>query len=217
MDWKDKISPVQTWFKEHWKLLLLPLLGAVLGWVLCQHFVVVPLRAELEEARMQLAIYEDAAQIKEKITVPVEASTAVQAAYVPKDQETYIDPVTHQIRTRTEKTDVEMKVSAPTVTMKYNGKSYEVPGVAGETSKFEKGKLQSTVSTNATIDLTGVIDEAAKARADAQQKHFAAGVYGSTEGMLGSVGYMNKGNEIDVIAKLSDPGSFWGVGWRRCF
>ena len=207
--WEECKSPL--------KWLLLAAALVLLGFGLCWKLYVSPLRTELAEVRAQLAVYEHDAWPAEKVEVPVEASTNVAAAYVPKEQETYIDPVTHQTVTRTEQTDVEMNVGAPTVTMKYNGKSYEMPGISGETSKFEKGKLQSTVNTNATIDLTGVIDEAAKARAEAQQKHFAVGVYGSTEGVLGSVGYINKGTEVDAITKVTDPGGFWGVGVRRWF
>jgi len=105
----------------------------------------------------------------------------------------------------------------PTVAVKYNGKEYDLPGITGETTKFEHGKIQSEVSTHATLDLTPLIDTAAEQKARAQMKHFSFGAFATSEGAALGLGYENRNYGIDVLMNPVELSKFWGVGFRRRF
>nr|DAV40995.1 MAG TPA: hypothetical protein [Caudoviricetes sp.] len=219
--WLQKIWGV---LRPLWKVLLAALLAGIAGFWLCWHFYVTPMEKALEDAKMEAAWYKSCLSKEQEkaVTVPTEAKTEVSAAYVPKE---YVEKEQiaaaaagdRRIYKELEKTDAELTVQPPTVTMKYNGKEYEMPGITGEKTKFEKGKLKSEVSTKATIDLTAVIEEAAKNKAKEQEKHFSLGIYGTTEGPVLGFGYLNKANGFDALLNPVQPSKFWGLGYRRYF
>lgn len=194
------------------------LIAFAAGFLVCWYVHVQTLAAQLADARAIAAWYKSCLQSDSKDSVQVSADVQndVTAAYVPKERTTYTDAHGRRVE-MVERTDVQMQVAAPTIAVKYNGKTYDMPGIQGEKTKFEKGKLQSQVTTQATVDLTGVIDEAAKARAAKQEKHFSVGIYGSTEGVIMGIGHKNKQLGIDVLVNPVHPEQFLGVGYRREF
>lgn len=172
------------------------------------------LKRELALAQEQIAIYESLrGRTDEKpIEVTSEAKTSAAVSYVEKEYVTAADG--SRVR---ERTDAQIDVAPPTVAVKYNGKEYDLPGIAGETTKFERGKLQSEVSTHATLDLTPLINTVAESKARAQAKHFSVGALATSEGAAALLGYENRNYGIDVLMNPLDPSSFWGVGFRRRF
>lgn len=172
------------------------------------------LRRELALAKEQIAVYESA-RVREgekPIEVKTEATTSAAVAYVPKEY------VAADDGSRTyERTDAEISVAPPTVAVKYNGREYDLPGIAGETTKFERGKIQSAVTTHATLDLTPLIDTAAEQKARAAAKHFSIGMYGTNTGAAVGIGYENRDYGIDLLVHPIEPSKFWGVGVRRRF
>ena len=172
------------------------------------------LQRELALAQEQIAIYESLqGHTDEKpIEVASEAKTSAAVSYVEKEYVTAADG--SRVR---ERTDAQIDVAPPTVAVKYNGKKYDLPGITGETTKFEHGKLQSEVSTHATLDLTPLINTAAESKARAQAKHFSVGALATSEGAAALLGYENRNYGIDVLMNPLDPSSFWGVGFRRRF
>ncbi len=168
------------------------------------------LRRELALAKAQIASYESAGD--KSIEVKAEATSSTTTAYVPKAY------VTADDGSRTyERTDAEISVAPPTVAVKYNDKEYDLPGIAGETTKFERGKIQSAVTTHATLDLTPLIDTAAEQKAHAAAKHFSIGMYGTSAGAAVGIGYENRDYGIDLLVHPIEPSKFWGVGVRRRF
>ena len=172
------------------------------------------LKRELALAQEQIAIYESLqGRAEEKpIEVTSEAKTSAAVSYVEKEYVTAADG--SRVR---ERTDAQIDVAPPTVAVKYNGKEYELPGITGETTKFERGKLQSEVSTHATLDLTPLINTVAESKARAQAKHFSVGALATSEGTAALLGYENRNYGIDVLMNPLDPSKFWGVGFRRRF
>lgn len=172
------------------------------------------LRCELALAKEQIAVYESA-RVREGekiVAVKTEAKTSAEVAYVPKES------IAGDDGSRTyERTDAEISVAPPTVAVKYNGKEYDLPGIAGETTKFERGKIQSAVTTHATLDLTPLIDTAAEQKARTAAKHFSIGMYGTSTGAAVGIGYENRDYGIDLLVHPIEPSKFWGVGVRRRF
>lgn len=168
------------------------------------------LRRELALAKAQIAAYESAGD--KSVEVKAEATSSATTAYVPKAY------VTADDGSRTyERTDAEISVAPPTVAVKYNDKEYDLPGIAGETTKFERGKIQSAVTTHATLDLTPLIDTAAEQKARTAAKHFSIGMYGTSAGAALGIGYENRDYGIDLLVHPIEPSKFWGVGVRRRF
>ena len=93
----------------------------------------------------------------------------------------------------------------------------DLPGIAGETTKFERGKIQSAVTTHATLDLTPLIDTAAEQKARTAAKHFSIGMYGTSASAAVGIGYENRDYGIDLLVHPIEPSKFWGVGVRRRF
>ena len=172
------------------------------------------LRCELALAKEQIAVYESA-RVREGekiVAVKTEAKTSAEVAYVPKES------IAGDDGSRTyERTDAEISVAPPTVAVKYNGKEYDLPGIAGETTKFERGKIQSAVTTHATLDLTPLIDTAAEQKARTAAKHFSIGMYGTSTGAAVGIGYENRDYGIDLLVHPIEPSKFWGVAVRRRF
>ena len=172
------------------------------------------LQRELALAKEQIAVYESARVHDGEKPVEVKASvkTSAETAYVSKE---YVSaPDGSHVR---ERTDAELSVTPPTVAVKYNGKEYDLPGITGETTKFEHGKIQSEVSTHATLDLTPLIDTAAEQKARVQMKHFSFGAFATSEGAALGLGYENRNYGIDVLMNPVEPSRFWGIGFRRRF
>lgn len=172
------------------------------------------LQRELALAKEQIAVYEST-RMRERekpVEVKADAKTLADVAYVPKEYVTAPDG--SRVR---EQTDAELSVTPPTVAVKYNGKEYDLPGITGEMTKFEHGKIQSEVSTHATLDLTPLIDTAAEQKARAQMKHFSFGAFATSEGAALGLGYENRNYGIDVLMNPVEPSKFWGVGFRRRF
>ena len=168
------------------------------------------LRRELALAKAQIASYESAGD--KSVEVKAEATSSATTAYVPKAY------VTADDGSRTyERTDAEISVAPPTVAVKYNDKEYDLPGIAGETTKFERGKIQSAVTTHATLDLTPLIDTAAEQKARTAAKHFSIGMYGTSAGAALGIGYENRDYGIALLVHPIEPSKFWGVGVRRRF
>lgn len=172
------------------------------------------LQRELALAKEQIAVYESTRmrEGEKPVEVKADAKTSTDVAYVPKEYVTAPDG--SRVR---EQTDAELSVTPPTVAVKYNGKEYDLPGITGETTKFEHGKIQSEVSTHATLDLTPLIDTAAEQKARAQMKYFSFGVFATSEGAALGLGYENRNYGIDVLMNPVEPSKFWGVGFRRRF
>ena len=172
------------------------------------------LKRELALAQEQIAVYESTRmrEGENPVEVKADAKSSADVAYVPKEYVTAPDG--SRVR---EQTDAELSVTPPTVAVKYNGKEYDLPGITGETTKFERGKIQSEVSTHATLDLTPLIDTAAEQKARAQMKHFSFGAFATSEGAALGLGYENRNYGIDVLMNPVEPSKFWGVGFRRRF
>lgn len=140
-------------------------------------------------------------------TIQTDTKTVTQIAYVPKETVIYKDAVGNSV-VGTEKTDVQLNVQPPNVYVKYNGKDYQMPGVVGETSKFEKGKFVGEVSTSAVLDVTELVEKEVARR----KKHFSFGSYATNKGLAVSAGYINKNTEFKAIAIVPDLEKFYGAG-----
>lgn len=149
--------------------------------------------------------------------IQTETKTVTQVAYVPKETVIYRDTATGKETTGLEKTDVELTVPPPSVYMRYNGKDFEMSGIPGETSKFEKGKLTGEVTTAATIDVTDMVNKEVDRRMAANRKHISLGGYVTSEGPALSLGLINKDLEFKAIATVPDYKKFFGVGIEKNF
>jgi hypothetical protein len=149
--------------------------------------------------------------------IQTETKTVTQVAYVPKETVIYRDAATGQETSGLEKTDVQLDVKPPSVYMRYNGKDFEMSGLTGETSKFEKGKLTGEVSTAATIDVTDMVNKEVNRRLEENRKHISLGGYITNEGPALSLGLINKDLEFKVIATVPDYKKFYGAGLEKKF
>lgn len=172
------------------------------------------LTRELARAEEQIAVYESARvrDGEKRLEVKTAAKSSAAVAYVPKESIAGDDG-----SSVLERTDAELSVAPPTVAVKYNGREYDLPGIAGEMTKFEHGKIQSAVTTHATLDLTPLIDTAAEQKARTAAKHFSIGMYGTSAGAAVGIGYENRDYGIDLLVHPIEPSKFWGVGVRRRF
>lgn len=149
--------------------------------------------------------------------IQTETKTVTQVAYVPKETVIYRDAATGQETSGLEKTDVQLDVKPPSVYMRYNGKDFEMSGLTGETSKFEKGKLTGEVSTAVTIDVTDMVNKEVDRRMEANRKHISLGGYITNEGPALSLGLINKDLEFKAIATVPDYKKFYGAGLEKKF
>lgn len=147
-------------------------------------------------------------------TIATEASTKTQIQYVPKETIVYKDLVTGKDVVAKEDTDVDLSVAPPSVSMKYNGNNYKLDGIVGENNKFEDGKLVGQVSTNATIDVTQIVNSEVNKRLKEDEKNVSLGGYLTNKGFVASVGVIkNKGNlEYKIIGKVPEVNEFYGAG-----
>ena len=149
--------------------------------------------------------------------IQTETKTVTQVAYVPKETVVYRDTETGKETVGLEKTDVQLEVKPPSVYMKYNGKDFEMAGINGETSKFEKGKLTGEVTTATTIDVTDMVNKEVARRMEENRKHVSLGGYVTNEGPALSLGLINKDLEFKAIATVPDYKKFFGVGMEKKF
>lgn len=149
--------------------------------------------------------------------IQTETKTVTQVAYVPKETVVYRDAATGKETAGLEKTDVQLDVKPPSVYMRYNGKDFEMSGINGETSKFEKGKLTGEVSTATTIDVTDMVNKEVNRRMEQNRKHISLGGYVTNEGPALSLGLINKDLEIKAIATVPDYKKFFGAGIEKKF
>lgn len=123
--------------KENWGKLIGHVVAVIVvfvaGWVGCSYFGqnVVEVPSTVVE------------RVEVPIQVPVEVKGDTQIQYVEK--------------TSTTDADIEMTQSTPQVVMKYNDQEYKFDTVAGETQKFDKGKLQVEQTAKTTLDVTPIV------------------------------------------------------------
>lgn len=130
----------------------------------------------------------------------LEAKTGTTVAYVPKESPQ--DP------------DAEISAKAPEIKVRYNEKTYELPGVSGEQHKFDKGKLTVETKTETTLDVTGLVSQLAEAK---RPRH-AIGIWQTTEGPAASYGYyIAKNKKLSVMAAVPDVKKFAAVGLEITF
>lgn len=200
------------------KAALVFLFGSLLGAFGSYLYFVPSLQNELKNAQMRIDHLQKElkAEQQKPPQVQTETVTKTEIQYVPKTSETiiYRDLATGEEITKqeTEKTDIELSVNPPSVHMKYNRKEYELSGIAGENTKFEQGKLVGEVSTIATLDVTELVDREADRRLEEQKKRFSVGLYGTNQGLVGSVGAVNKNIEYRILGKISNIKEFYGAG-----
>lgn len=144
--------------------------------------------------------------------IKTETKTRTEIAYVPKETIVYRDAAANEEKSALEKTDVALNVSSPTVYLRYNGKEYDLPGLAGESAKFEKGKLVGEVTTAATLDVTALVDSETRRRMQEQEKNFTVGGYLTNRGFVGSIGIVRGNREFKLLGKVPKFEEFYGAG-----
>ena len=125
--------------------LLLIGLAFYAGFFICKHYDqnVVTQTVEVEKP------------IVKEVKVPVEVKGDTVIRYVEK--QTPAD------------CDVEITNPAPAITVAYNGEKTELAGVSGESQKFDRGKLQVEQKTEATLDVTPIVDREVALAVDKQK------------------------------------------------
>jgi len=154
----DKLTG--SWWKKYIPYVLVFFLGLGLGAWTMHSWYVSDLREALASVKEKLNSTEQLLYTEKQKppVVKTETKTVTQMAYVPKDTIIYRDSNGQTVAAQ-EKTDVELNVPAPIVYMKYNNQNFEMQSIAGETSKFEKGKLTGEISSSATIDVTDLVNK----------------------------------------------------------
>jgi len=146
--WKVFVVKPFEWGKKHWKGLGVALLAlglVALGWFGCKHF-------------NQNVVTKTEVQTVEKevpVEVPVFVKGDTEIRYVEK--ETPSD------------SDIEITSPPPVISVSYNGEKTELDGVKGETQKFDKGKLQVEQKTEATLDVTPVVEREVNSAVESQK------------------------------------------------
>lgn len=145
-----KIKRFVEYITLHSKYLMALLLIGLAFWAgffICKHYdqnvVEVPVEKTIEK------------RIEVPVEVPVEVKGDTVIRYVEK--QTPAD------------CDVEITNPAPAITVAYNGEKTELAGVSGETQKFDKGKLQVEQKTEATLDVTPIVDREVTLAVDKQK------------------------------------------------
>lgn len=200
---------------KQWLVCLFIIAGAFLfGFYAGYRYYVPELKAALDEAKLQnSALHKmlDSEQQKPPRII-TETRTKTEIAYVPKETVIYRDSISEKETSAKEKTDVQLDVRPPSVSMKYNGISYEMSGIAGETTKFEQGKLVGEVSTAATVDVTDLVNREVSYRLAEEEKNITVGGYLTNEGFVGSIGLIRGNQEYKVIGKVPKLREFYGAG-----
>lgn len=150
-----------NWWQKYIPLIIVFVLGASLGAWSMHSWYVSDLKELLASTKERLNYTEQLLyrEIQKPPIVQTETKTITELAYVPKETIIYKDATTGEVTAVPEKTDINMQVKPPTVYIKYNDQSFELQGISGETSKFEKGKLTGEISTAAVIDVTDLVNK----------------------------------------------------------
>lgn len=197
------------------KVVLLFLIGMVVGAIGCYLYLSHQYTEKLQSLNANyLALQDKFNQEKNKSpTIATDTVTKTEIKYLPKEVVVYKDATGNEV-TAKEQTDVDLAVSPPNVSMKYNGKDYQLAGIQGETTKFEDGKLVGCVSTNATIDVTDLVNREVNYRLAENEKNISVGGYLTNQGFVASAGVIrNHGNlEYKLIGKVPKIKEFYGAG-----
>lgn len=197
------------------KVVLLFLIGMVVGAIGCYLYLSHQYVEKLQGLNANyLALQDKFNQEKNKSpTILTDTVTETKIQYVPKETIIYRDSAGNEV-TAKEQTDVDLAVSPPSISMKYNGNDYKLDGLKGETTKFEDGKLIGKVSTNATIDVTDLVNREVNYRLAENEKNFSLGGYLTNQGFVASAGVIkNNGNlEYKLIGKVPKIKEFYGAG-----
>ena len=154
--WELFVVKPFRWGKKHWKLIGAIACAVALficGWAVCKHYdqnVVVKTEVQTVEKEVP-------------VEVPVYIKGDTEIRYVEKES--------------SQDVDVQIESPAPTIAVSYNGEKTELEGVAGETQKFENGKLVVEQKNEAVLDVTPIVDReiqtAVKANTDELNKAHA--------------------------------------------
>ena len=98
-------------------------------------------------------------EVEKRVEVPIEIPLEVKGDTVVQ----YVEKETPQ------DADVEITSPAPVVSVSYNSQKTELEGVSGETQKFDRGKLQVEQKTEATLDVTPIVDREVNMAVDKQK------------------------------------------------
>ena len=104
------------------------------GWCACKYFdanIVVQTEVKMVEKEIP-------------IEIPVQVKGDTEVRYIEK--ETPADA------------DVEINSAAPVIAVAYNGEKSELKGLTEEKQKFDKGKLQVEQRSEATLDVSPIVD-----------------------------------------------------------
>lgn len=201
---------------ERKKAIVLLVIGIVIGAIGCYYCLSHHYAKNLQ--KLQADYFDLENRIKQNNEQPpkvvTDATTETKIKYVPKETIVYKDPVTGKTVTEKETTDIDLGVKPPSISMKYNGKNYQMAGISGETSKFADGKLVGEVSTSATIDVTDIVNHELARSLKEREKDVSIGGYLTNQGFVGSLGIIqDEGNrEIKLIAKVPKVKEFYGLG-----
>lgn len=154
--WKVFVVKPFEWGKKHWKGLGVALLAlglVALGWFGCKHFNQnVVTKTEVQTVEKEVPI---------EVPVIVKGDTVIE--YVEKESPS--------------DSDIQITNPAPKIAVSYNGQKTELDGIEGETQKFDKGKLVVEQKSEATLDVTPIVDRevnmAVKANTDELNKAHA--------------------------------------------
>lgn len=216
---KDENIDWQSWLINFMKYTLFALTIFSLGVFAGYKYFVPELQAKLKRTQEQLKFMQHdlLAERNKPSQINTETKTKTEIAYVPKETIIFRDAQTGETITGLESTDVQLNVKPPAINMKYNGKNYEMPGISGETAKFEKGKLVGEVATKATIDVTDLVNKEVNYFREKEQKNFTLGGYLTNEGFVGSIGVVRGNLEYKIIGKVPKIKEFYGAGMEFKF
>ena len=136
--------------KKHYKGIGAVAIAAALfvcGWLACQHF---------GKNVVTKTDYKTVTVTKEiPIEVPVEVKGDTEIRYIEKESPA--------------DADVQISNPAPVVSVSYNGEKTELAGVSSESQKFDKGKLVVEQKSEATLDVTPIVDREVNMAVDKQK------------------------------------------------
>ena len=180
-------------FKEHWKYIVVFVLGAILGFYVCH-------------AWFPRTVVETKETVK--VETQVEYKDRTQVQYVAKESPA--------------DSDVQITKEQPKVSVDFNGSKYDFDLVQGEAQKFDKGKLVVDQSSTLNIDVSaevqkqveqGINDAFAK---QAKKAQYRIGLEGSIDGdgkTEGNLRISRQADAFDVDARVSQSKQSIGATW----
>lgn len=205
----EQVAAQITVNRKKWLALLLAvfIIGLALGAWAMHSWYVSDLREALAAANdkinnTEMLLYEEQQKPPKIDTVE---KIITKFAYGEKEDITTTDAAGNKVTSK-EKTDVSMNVTDPTVYMSYRGQTYAMPGIAGETTKFEKGKLTGEISTTATIDVTELVNKEIALQRESDQKVLSAKLaelkakeHRPKLDLIGGAGTLGAGVKVDRV------------------